>query len=332
MPLPKSLSRVSELAQGFRSDDWRDSLPLWVSAGLVLVLAWQLVQLLWTALSAGPAAAMAPADDARPAIPSGPPVDISGIVNAHLFGIAPVPGELDPSAAPATQMSLVLVGTIAQTDPEKGLAIVGESAAAARVYAVGKTIAGGARLHSVYPDRVILDRGGKLEALMLPRKFQGGGAPPAATMAAPMRNPEPMLGEQIRTLAAQNPGAITEIIRPQPVFANGQQRGYRVYPGRNRQQFSKLGLMPGDLVTAINGTPLDDPARGMEILQSINSASEVTVTVERNGQSAQVNINNAQVAADAAAAAAAAQSNSMVVEEIEEADTETVQDAEEPTE
>ena len=334
MPLPKSLSRVSELAQGFRSDDWRDSLPLWVSAGLVLVLAWQLVQLLWTALSAGPAAAIMPAGNDRPAIPSGPPVDISGIVNAHLFGIAPVPGasELDPSAAPATQMSLVLVGTIAQTDPEKGLAIVGESAAAARVYAVGKTIAGGARLHSVYPDRVILDLGGKLEALMLPRKFQGGGAPPAATMAAPMRNPEPMLGEQIRTLATQNPGAITEIIRPQPVFANGQQRGYRVYPGRNRQQFSKLGLMPGDLVTAINGTPLDDPARGMEILQSINSASEVTVTVERNGQSAQVNINNAQVAADAAAAAAAAQSNSMAVEEIEEADTETVQDTEEPTE
>ena len=87
MPLPKSLSRVSELAQGFRSDDWRDSLPLWVSAGLVLVLAWQLVQLLWTALSAGPAAAIAP-DDSRAAIPSGPPVDISGIVNAHLFGIS----------------------------------------------------------------------------------------------------------------------------------------------------------------------------------------------------------------------------------------------------
>ena len=39
MPLPKSLSRVSDLAQGFRSDDWRDSLPLWVSAGLVLVRA-----------------------------------------------------------------------------------------------------------------------------------------------------------------------------------------------------------------------------------------------------------------------------------------------------
>ena len=58
-----------------------------------------------------------------------------------------------------------------------------------------------------------------------------------------------MLGDRLRNLAAQNPGAITEIIRPQPVFANGQQRGYRVYPGRNREQFTKLGLMPGDLVT-----------------------------------------------------------------------------------
>jgi general secretion pathway protein C len=108
------------------------------------------------------------------------------------------------------------------------------------------------------------------------------------------------------------------------VFANGQQRGYRVYPGRNRQQFSKLGLMPGDLVTAINGTPLDDPARGMEILQSINSASEVTVTIERNGQSSQVSINNAQVAADAAAAAA--QASSMPVNEIEPADEQEAQE------
>ncbi len=105
-------------------------------------------------------------------------------------------------------------------------------------------------------------------------------------------------------LPAQNPGAITEILRPQPVFANGQQRGYRVYPGRDRQQFTRLGLMPGDLVTEINGTPLDDPARGVEILQSMNSAAEVTVTVERNGQPTQVTINNAQVAAEAAAAAA----------------------------
>jgi general secretion pathway protein C len=303
MQLPKSLSRLATFPEGVRSGRWIQSLPLLVSAGLVVLLAWQLVQLGWTVLGARKGAP--PVTGPAPAIaaPSGPVVDLQAIVNAHLFGVAGAveSGATDPNAVAATQMNLVLVGTIAESDPARGYAIIGDSAATAKVYAVGKTITGGTKLHSVYPDRAILDRGGRLEALLLPRKFTGGGMAPVAN-ATPQR--DAMLGESLRNLAAQNPGAITEIIRPQPVFANGQQRGYRVYPGRNRDQFTKLGLMPGDLVTGINGTPLDDAARGMEILQSMNSSTDVTVTVERNGQTTQININNAQVAADAAAAAA----------------------------
>ena len=297
MQLPKSLSRITSVVGGTGSAAWARSLPLLVSVVLVVLLAWQLIQLVWTLLGAGRAPASEPA--AATQTPAGSTIDVDAIVNAHLFGIAGAPdaGSADPGAVAATQMNLVLAGTIAHTDPLLGYAIVGDSAATARVYAVGKTITGGTKLHSVYPDRVILDRGGKLEALLLPKKFQGDGM----AAAAPLPQPNPMLGQRLQDLATQNPGAITEIIRPQPVFANGQQRGYRVYPGRNRQQFTKLGLMPGDLVTAINGTPLDDPARGMEILQSMNAAAEVTVTVERNGQSSQININNAMVAAEAAA-------------------------------
>jgi general secretion pathway protein C len=79
------------------------------------------------------------------------------------------------------------------------------------------------------------------------------------------------------------------------VFANGVQRGYRVYPGRNRAQFSKLGLVPGDLVMSINGTPLDDPQRSMEIFNTMGSSDRVTVTVERNGQSQELTLNMAQL-------------------------------------
>jgi general secretion pathway protein C len=280
------------------------SLPLWVSVALVVLLAWQLVQLGWTILGASKAP---PPGTGGPAVvaaaPSGPAIDLPTILNAHLFGVAGAPpaGSADPNSVAATQMNLVLVGTIAESDPQHGYAIIGESAANAKVYAVGKTITGGTKLHSVYPDRAILDRGGKLEALLLPRKFTGAGLTPVAAQAPPG---DPLLGDHLRNLASEHPEAITEILRPQPVFANGQQRGYRVYPGRNRQVFTKLGLMPGDLVTAINGTPLDDPTRGMEIMNTMNSATDVTVTVERNGQTTQININNAQVAADAAAAAA----------------------------
>ncbi|MEO0057644.1 MAG: hypothetical protein RIT17_1101 [Pseudomonadota bacterium] len=309
MQLPPSVNerfgRIASVAQGARADGWQKLLPLAVSALLVVLLAWQLVQLTWTLL--GARNGVTPTSNA-PAAVAPPParaVDVASIVNAHLFGEAnaPAAGSADPNAVAASQMPLVLVGTIANTDPALGYAIIGESAVSAKVYAVGKTITGGTKLHSVYPDRAILDRGGKLEALMLPRKFQGGGMS-AATPPPDVGQADPMLGDRLRQLAATNPAAITDILRPQPVFANGQQRGYRIYPGRNRSQFNKLGLLPGDLITAINGTPLDDASRGMDILQTMNTASAVTMTVERNGQSVQVNVNNAQIAADAAAAAA----------------------------
>lgn len=307
MHLPQSvnarLSRMASAAQGARSDGWQRLLPLAVSALLVVLLAWQLVQLAWSLLGARDERVAAVPVAAAPAAAQ-PTVNLAAILAAHLFGEASSPaGATDPNAVAATQMPLVLVGTIAQSDPETGYAIIGESAATAKVYSVGKTISGGTKLHSVYPDRAIIDRGGKIEALLLPKKFQGGGLS-AATAGRAAGPPDPMLGERLRQLATSNPSAITDILRPQPVFANGQQRGYRVYPGRNRQQFNKLGLLPGDMVTAINGTPLDDPARGMEILTTMNSAANVTVTIERNGEPVQVNINNAQVAADAAAAEA----------------------------
>jgi general secretion pathway protein C len=276
-----------------------------VAALLVVLLAWQLVQLTWTLLGARTGVAPSASGPAVVAPPAARAVDVATIVNAHLFGEAnaPAAGSTDPNAVAASQMPLVLVGTIANTDPTLGYAIIGESAVSAKVYGVGKTITGGTKLHSVYPDRAILDRGGTLEALLLPKKFQGGGlsaaAPPQDAGQA-----DPMLGERLRQLAATNPAAITDILRPQPVFANGQQRGYRIYPGRNRSQFNRLGLLPGDLVTAINGTPLDDASRGMDILQTMNTASAVTMTIERNGETVQVNVNNAQIAADAAAAAA----------------------------
>jgi general secretion pathway protein C len=305
MQLPTSVNerfgRIASAALGARADGWQRLLPLAVSALLVVLLAWQLVQLTWALL--GARTGTAPPTDG-PGVVTPPParaVDVATIVNAHLFGEAnaPAAGSTDPNAVAASQMPLVLVGTIANTDPALGYAIIGESATSAKVYGVGKTITGGTKLHSVYPDRAILDRGGKLEALMLPKKFQGGGVSATALPAA-----DPMLGDRLRQLAATNPSAITDILRPQPVFANGQQRGYRIYPGRNRSQFNRLGLLPGDLITAINGTPLDDASRGMDILQTMNTASAVTMTVERNGESVQVNVNNAQIAADAAAAAA----------------------------
>ncbi len=40
------------------------------------------------------------------------------------------------------------------------------------------------------------------------------------------------------------------------------------------------GLKAGDLVTAINGTALDDPQRSQDVFNTIQTSDHVTVTIE----------------------------------------------------
>ncbi len=278
------------LAHGPRVATWVLALALGVQAALIV-----------TDLTGGKPL---PGSDAAPPPPAPPPrhVNVALIANSHLFGSAAVQAKPQGDAANAqpTTIPLVLTGVIAAEKPENGLAIVGENAASAKVVAVGQPVPGGATLHSVYTDKVILDRGGTLESLMLPRQSGpplGMTAPPPPPLPA-AENP---IVDRMRQLIASEPSAISEIIRPQPVFAQGKQRGFRVYPGRNRQAFTRIGLRPGDLVLAINGTPLDDPSRGQEVFNTLASSSEAHVTVMRNGRQQDLTLQMSQIAQEAEA-------------------------------
>jgi general secretion pathway protein C len=222
-------------------------------------------------------------------------VNIASITSANLFGVAPVVAQVqkDGDARPTT-MQLVLTGIIAADDPQTGLAILGQTPANAKVFAVGDTVPGQAKLHAVYTDKVIIDRGGVLETLALPKQVAPGAPPPRMALAT-----EEPVADRMRKLITEQPSLLTDVMRPQPVFANGKQTGYRVYPGRNRAAFGKLGLKPGDLVTAINGTSLDDPDHGQEIFRTLGSSAEAHVTVTRNGQQQDLTLNLAQVTSDA---------------------------------
>ena len=292
-----SFSATLRDLQTLSGQQWLDratrTLPQALTVVLVIGIAWQLVQLTWLLLDR-----RAPAEPAEMIMAPPPPtatrkgIDIQAISTAHLFG-TPQVEQAAPEDAQPTQMNLVLAGVFASSDPTKGLAMIGESAQSAKVYVVGATVRPGTRLHSVYLDRVILDRNGQLETLSLPRPSTAGII--TRSVAATPRPGGSQFADNLRRIAETNPTAFAEIVRPQPVFANGVQRGYRVYPGRNRQQFAKLGLQPGDLVLSINGTPLDDPQRGMEIFNTIGTSDRVNVTVERNGQSQELTLNTAQI-------------------------------------
>ena len=228
-------------------------------------------------------------------------LQLSDIVTAHLFGEGARVGT--DANAPQTAVQLVLAGVLAVPDPQRGLAIIGPSATAARLYMVGGAVPGGVTLHAVYPDHVLLERGGVIESLQLPRRLALVTTPPPLA-GAQMQSP----AQRLAALAQGNGGLLGGLVRAQPVLAGGKLSGYRIFPGGRASigSFTQLGLRPGDLVTAVNGTPLDDINRGNEILQTLSSAATATLTLQRNGQSQELNLNLETVVSDAENAAAQA--------------------------
>ena len=287
-----------------RTNDWVARLqangPKLVSLLFGALILLQLLQIGYSLISK-------PLKTPQPVLPAAMPraqrsgVNIQTVVAAHLFGV-PVtdPSTQDPENAPQSSANLLLAGTIATQDPKRGVAIISDGGGPSKVYSVGERI-GGAALHSVYLDHVILDRGGALETLLLPRQL-----PPNSRVTTARRTPggDPRTVaavDNIRRMVQQDPSILDQVMRTVASYDNaaGKLRGFRAYPGRNRAIFSKLGLKAGDLVTAINGTPLDDPQRSQDVFNTIQTSDRVTVTVERGGQKQDITLNIAQVAAQA---------------------------------
>jgi general secretion pathway protein C len=219
-------------------------------------------------------------------------VDLPSILRANLFGQAAAPTGTD---APVTTMNLKLLLVFAASDEKRGFAALGPSNGEVKVYRVGDEVPGGARVHAVYVDRVLLDRGGVIEALLVPPREGAVGASPPPP--APMNAAAAV--ERVQQVIRDNPNLINQVMQRQAIVENGRLAGVRVNPGQNAQAFSKLGLRPGDVVTAINGAPLDDQARANEIFNSMGSTAQAHVTIKRSGREMELNLNLAEIAQEA---------------------------------
>jgi type II secretion system protein C len=69
-----------------------------------------------------------------------------------------------------------------------------------------------------------------------------------------------------------------------PVFVGGKFHGFRIAGLRDQQFWSGVDLKPGDVVTSVNGFPIEHPEQAQTAFESLEVASEVRVVVEREGQ------------------------------------------------
>ncbi len=267
-------------------------LPPYANLLLVVVIAFLLAKIIWMLVpgSAVGGTVTPPATLPDPVSASADSMDVRAIADSHIFGVAD-----DESSAPeliaapeddladTRLVNLTLNGTVASAIAKYSVAIISDGGRDQEVYIIGDSVGNNATLHAVYPDRVVLNEKGVLTNLKLPREFKDVPVSNARRETATTRQ-EFDDSQSIQAVVTQNLTKLTDVIRPTPYRVGGEQVGFRVYPGRDRKQFAALGLKPGDIITDIDGQTLSDASQAMQIFQSLGTAEEVTVTLDRDGQ------------------------------------------------
>ncbi|MFM4967228.1 GspC family type II secretion system variant ExeC [Aeromonas veronii] len=246
---------------------------------LLIILAQQSAALTWRLLTLASPQISQPWQPSAVAVSgqSNPRLELGEVSRLALFGKA-IPKAQAKAAvaanAPRTQLNAQLNGVLASSDPAKSIAIIAMSGIQ-NSYGIGDMIDGTqARIRQVYPDRVIIERDGRDETLMLDGEEYGKPLP--QTNAAPLGS--------LRSELMADPGKITDYLNISPVQVDGRMTGYRLNPGSNPEFFNQSGLQANDLAISINGLDLRDNMQAMQAMQQMAGATEMTVTVERQGE------------------------------------------------
>ncbi|WP_111496296.1 type II secretion system protein N [Marinobacter bohaiensis] len=181
-------------------------LPLLIAivliVGMLASLGWQGWQFYQARPSSGQATATA--NPSSESASQGPEqVELSSI---DLFGAADPQAASTPQSTenlPETNLRLFLRGVMAGDEDSTASALIEGSDNQTEVYLVGDELPGNATLRSVYADRVIIERSGKLENLYFPETSDRSGIEVAG--AAPEAAPEPAASQPPTAQPVQPP-------------------------------------------------------------------------------------------------------------------------------
>lgn len=237
---------------------------------------------------------------------------------AAAIGQTPAMSEAEASVAlagiedgaPDTRLPLLLRGVLAASEAGLGQAVI-EHRNLQDLYQVGDEIpvSGEVVLAKVLSNLIVLDNGGRYEVLRL---FEDGGlaasvsssnspAPLSAPRGGAVETDSPSrtvsapgeasgIATEYRARLYRDPQSLAEVVRVVAVREGSELRGYRISPGSSAKEFSALGFETDDLVTAVNGMSLADPANTVRLYQAMRSANEASFELQRKGESVTLNV------------------------------------------
>jgi general secretion pathway protein C len=201
--------------------------------------------------------------------------------------------ELANINAPETSLNLKLMGLRRGSGAIKSSAIVEGPDKQQNIYYIGDQLpSGNAIVEEIFIQHMIISRQGKYETLTLFAVLNGKqGIDETKTSSSATVIDLTTSGfitgklNKYKDVALKEPMALNGMINVQPELNGEQFMGYKLSPGVDAVFFRKAGLQRGDVVTAINGVKLDSPNKVLSLLGSLAQASDLELTIDRDGES-----------------------------------------------
>lgn len=273
----------------------------WVSRILVVLIGYLLATIALRFVPIEQTLAATPAGTALEVPAVGIP-SVAEIANSasrdHIFGLAgskPLPKKTvrEPEDK-LTSLNLTLVGVYSAQPADRALAIISANNKPEEVFRVGETIVGKAVLTEVLALHVVIDNGGRREVVKLPENVasssrtagrenlpRGDVASGNGNNNAPIELPDSP--REIRDTLAKNPAMLNKLVSAVPYRENGRILGYRITPKQGGALLEQNGILPGDVVTRVNGIALANQKNGIRALRKLVKASSVDLTILRDG-------------------------------------------------
>jgi len=198
---------------------------------------------------------------------------------------------------PKTSLNLKLVGLMYSTDKDQARAIIVSEKDGARSYSTRERVADKVEIFSIEPDRVILLHAGRQEALMLdPEEGSSGNRPD--TEDEPVKNS----GKDQASAAVQSTSGRNRANAPRrtedlmedfsatPVMEEGELVGFRLQALRDPEIMNEWGIGPDDVITAVNGVPLNSQGKIMVLYDKLKKEKEFALTLNNGGKSRTVTV------------------------------------------
>ncbi len=272
-------------------------LPTILTGLMILVFTSSLAEFTWMFFSVDSAVSSSsqPQQRARKSNLNLNNIRLRDVSKLSLFGKAKlknmIASESELINAPNTQLRLTLKGVLAVDVATRAIAIIADDRGKEKYYSVGAMLPGSAKLHTIYADRVILSRAGRLETLRLPKTKLTKGA--VVRKAAVPKSRQVRAGGSLKSMRdnlIKNPQDVWKNIRIEPKMSkSGGIQGYTL-SHKNKQLMRKLGIRKTDIITSVNGMPLNDPTSLYQILDVLKTTQQLNLSIIRNGTEETLNI------------------------------------------